>query len=183
MAESIEQQIDSAWQLRREGNQAGALARLSAIYQQARRSQDARLLLAVAGRLAHVLTDLEQLEEAEDLYQQALNASEELGDDCQRAYFLRHQADLWRRCGRGEATCQAYQEAMALIESCGGTDSLELANTMRGKALWHEQQQQTTPAIALWQSSRDIYLRYDIEAGVAEADAHLSQLNDEAPKP
>ena len=170
------QQIAKAWQWRGQGKTVEALELLSALYQQARRSDDQAALLAVAGKLAHVLTDLEQLEEADELYRQAVQVSQQQNDDCQLAYYLRHQADLWRRQGRGGETRDAYQQAIRLIRSCGGEDSLELANAQRGLALWEEQHGQPEQALPLWQTVQVTYARFGVQAGVEEANQYIKLL-------
>ena len=173
MTDDTSQLIETAWNKRREGQPAAALELLSAVYQQAQRSKDQALLLAVAGKLAHVLLDLDRLQEAEELYNQAVTVSQQLGDDCQLAYFLRHQADLWRRQGRGAETRDAYQQAIRLIRSCGGEDSLELANAQRGLALWLEQDGQPQQSLSLWQNLQVLYERLGIHEGAQEAGQHI----------
>ena len=87
------------------------------------------------------------------------------------AYALRHAAEVRSELREYAVAANHIQEAVSLYRSVNDADPLGLANALRISALNDERE-----ARASWLEARDLYQAASVDAGVAEATAHLDHL-------
>ena len=117
-----------------------------------------------------------RLHEALNGYERAANLARSANDTGQRAYALRHMADLHRELGQHRSAESAATEAVALYRQHDGDASLDLANALRVLALAHESLGRSPAAAASWREARSLYLAVGVLPGVHECDQHIAQL-------
>lgn len=125
---------------------------------------------------AHVATDLGSFEDAERRWEAAVRILRTEGDDAQLAHKVRHLGDAVRARGSLREARGHYEEALTLYRGLDGVDLGALANALRRMADIEERLGATKRARDLWEEARSMYERLGVEAGVHEADRHLTKL-------
>ena len=92
------------------------------------------------------------------------------------AHCIRHIADIYQQESNLVEARPLYEESLEVYRSDLETKLLDLANTVRPYALLNEKQGSLEVARMLWEEARQLYGSLRIDAGVAECDAHLRQL-------
>lgn len=109
--------------------------------------------------------------EAVSLHEQALLIFRKLDRPAERAYTLRHVADLHSELGELTKAKREIEEAINFYRDTPYGKPLDLANALRVSALNTERQ-----ANKLWQEARSLYGSLKIDAGVDEAHVHIQHL-------
>jgi tetratricopeptide (TPR) repeat protein len=172
----IDDMLDAAWRARREGRHDEAERGLRDAVDVSRRSGSRLQLIDALKRLAHVLHDARQGEQALPLYEEALALSREEGDALVLAHTVRHLGDLHRGAGRLADAERCYAEALSIYRSAPEPPALDFANALRPAALLKEEQGDTGGARALWSEARAHYDAAGIEPGVEECSRRLARL-------
>ncbi|MEA2695112.1 MAG: hypothetical protein QOJ16_4499 [Acidobacteriota bacterium] len=133
--------------------------------------------------LAQVLRDLGELERrlpdadaARQHYEEAVAIFRELDEPLQLAHTVRHLGDVHYESGRVRLAEPCYHEALELYRDHEHTRSLDLANAIRSLAVLKDDAGEPEEARRLWQEAHDIYVAFDVPAGVAESAARLARL-------
>lgn len=175
MSHPLQTLLDLAWAHRRKEEYqaaAGCLARARALAQ----ADDH----AVHARIEHIGGQLEadqgRPEDALDFAVRALDHARRGEVAGAVAHAQRHVADLKRELGRHAEAVRDYAAALAAYRADPAVDERHLANAQRGHALTLAALGQTAAAATCWREARAIYAAHGIDAGVAEADAHLAEL-------
>jgi tetratricopeptide (TPR) repeat protein len=126
--------------------------------------------------LGQIERDLDHVEAALYHYEEALALYRAEGDVLRVAHTVRHIGDMHRHEGRLELAATCYREALGLYRPHAETQSLDLANAIRGLAILKGDTGETEQARALWEEARHLYLALHVEAGVAESTRRLALL-------
>jgi tetratricopeptide (TPR) repeat protein len=110
------------------------------------------------------------------LYEEAVAFCRGEDDALQLAHTVRHLGDIHQDMGHIDLAEPLYREALKLYGGLGQTPRLELANAIRPLAILKERAGEVEEAIHLWRQARDLYAAVNVQAGVAESSAHISDL-------
>lgn len=97
----------------------------------------------------------------------------ELGMRERLAYAIRHEADILRETGKASEAKPLYLEAEEIYRQIGDQAALDLANTLRGRALANEEIGEIAASKTLWREARGLYDKCKVKAGVDECDEKL----------
>jgi tetratricopeptide (TPR) repeat protein len=178
MSDNFEEPFGRGYQARREGRYADSRAIfLDAVRKAAEHADRPHLAEAFCG-LAQAERDIGNLEAARHHYANAVLLYQQMGPPRQLAYALRHEADVLREMSLFADAEPLYVEAEGIYRMGGDESLLDLANTLRGLALTREATGEATgtqdASRPLWLEARELYARYNVEAGIAQCDQHLS---------
>ena len=95
-------------------------------------------------------------------------------DDLERAYDLRHSSDLARLEARAAAALAEATEAADIYFGLPDR-GLDLANSLRLKALALDALGRSGEAVVDWTEARRLYVDLGVAEGVAECDTRLSR--------
>ncbi len=109
--------------------------------------------------------------EARESYARAGAAARDAGQGLLEGDALRHLSDLDREAGRNAQALSAAEQAVTLYEAAGRP--LDLANSLRLKALALDGLQRPSDARAAWSRARDLYAEAAVSDGVAECEDRL----------
>ena len=126
--------------------------------------------------LAQAERDIGALGPASHQYANATVLYRAMGPPVRLAYALRHEADVLREMCRPAEAEPLYLEAEIIYRQLGASNTLDLANTLRGLALVNESTGKIDQSKKLWTEARKLYGDCNVEAGVAECDTKLSSL-------
>ena len=110
--------------------------------------------------------------DARNAYARAAALARESARPLLRAHALRHLSDLDREARQPVEALAHADQALALYRS-NGADGLDLAATLRLKALALDDLRKPEQAVTAWTDARDLYAAAEAEAGVAECEARL----------
>ena len=117
--------------------------------------------------------DDQRLDDALEPYMEAVALSRENDESLRFAHVLRHLADLYGDLGRWEESGQVYEEALAIYRGRRDASPGDLANALRGFALYEEACGAIKEARSVWEEARKLYASLGVDEGVAECDIHL----------
>lgn len=129
------------------------------------RSIEALLVEARAARRAG------RADEARETYDRTRLAARDAGRPLLEGDALRHLSDLDREAARREQALSAAEQAVTLYETADRP--LDLANSLRLKALALEGLMSRTDARPAWIRARDLYAAAAVADGVAECEERL----------
>ncbi|HSZ64048.1 MAG TPA: tetratricopeptide repeat protein [Terriglobales bacterium] len=176
MPELADDLLLQALQARREHRLADAervLIKAVALYRESGNRAELARALATLGQIER---DQRHLDDALRHYQEALALYRAEDDPQPIAHTVRHVADILREAGRHKMAEPYYLESLKLYRSEAGTDTLDLANAIRGLALLKSDIGEAEPARSLWEEARELYAAVRVDAGVAECDRRLGLL-------
>ncbi len=116
--------------------------------------------------------------DARNAYARAAALSRESGAPVLQAYALRHLSDLDCHSGHPEQALAHAEQAAALYAANGGGASLDMANSLRLRALALDALRRPDQARTVWTEARDLYAALEIAAGVAECETRLERLDE-----
>jgi tetratricopeptide (TPR) repeat protein len=174
MSETFKELFARGYQARRENRIADSRAVFIQGVRSAAEQGDRPSLAEALSGLAQAERDIGNLEAARHHYAGAATLYREIGPPERLAYAIRHEADLLRKEDRFAEAEPLYLEAASIYREQGDEAVLDLANTLRGRALLAESSGKPDAAKSLWQEARQLYGQCNVQAGVAECDEKLS---------
>ena len=127
--------LDDGYAARRAHQPQAALAAFTQAAESARAVADAETLARALAGIGQIHRDLGELDLARDFYQQAVDVCRALNQPLHLAHTLRHLADVLRAQRDFFLSGSCYAEAQGLYSLYPDTAPLDLANTLRGRAL------------------------------------------------
>jgi tetratricopeptide (TPR) repeat protein len=127
---------------------------------------------AQLNRSAQAKRDTGYASDAIALYEQALLHIRKFDRPAERAYTLRHLADLHSQSGEIDKANREINEAISVYRDLPYGTPLNLANSLRVAALNAERKSQQ-----LWREAAELYTLVNIEAGADEARLHIQHLS------
>lgn len=128
--------------------------------------------------LARVERTLREISASLRHYQEAAKLYRERNQPLMLAHTIRHVADILRENGDlTPAAASDYEEALRIYRDHPETEPLDLANTLRGYALFKSATGHPQAAIAFWQEARNLYADVNVQAGVDEAEKQIAALS------
>jgi len=168
--------LGEAYAARRAHQPQAALAAFTQAAESARAAANAETLARALAGIGQIHRDLGDLDQARSFYQQAVDVCRTLNQPLHLAHTLRHLADVLRAQREFFLSRSCYAEAQGLYSLHPDTAPLDLANTLRGRALLEGECGETDWAIEIWSEALDLYRYANVPAGVDEATAHLNRL-------
>jgi tetratricopeptide (TPR) repeat protein len=175
MTESFKDLFARGYKARRENQLAESRAAFIEAVRKAALEADRPLLAEALCGLAQAERGIGNLEAAAHHYANAAILYRELEEREKLAYAVRHQADILRENEKFAEAEPLYREAEGIYRRLGESNTLDLANTLRGLALVSESAAKMEPSRVLWQEARELYSKSNVDAGVAECDSKLSR--------
>jgi tetratricopeptide (TPR) repeat protein len=175
MAETFQEQFAHGYKARKENRLADSRAIFIKAVRQAAEEGDRPALAEALCGLGQAERGIGNLAGARHHYASAAVLYREIGPPERLAYALRHEADILREDGQPAEAEPLYLEAEAIYRQLGEGADLDLANTLRGLALSKESSGGSDVSRALFQQARDLYVKCNVHAGVAECNERLSQ--------
>jgi tetratricopeptide (TPR) repeat protein len=188
MTGAIESLLTQGHQARREH----CLDQARAIYTEAvawcREYNDDGHLAQSLTRLGGIERDLHKIDLSLRLYQEAVAIYRTLGDATHLAHTIRHVGDILRGSNQLVPALPCYEEALAIYRSHPQTNTLDLANTLRGFALLQAALGKPQEAIEMWKEAGTLYNRVwqepgspykegDLSPGIAESQSQIARLS------
>jgi len=170
-----EQLLTQGYQARRDHRLADARALFAEAVDLSRAAGPVILARSLTA-LAQVERDLNNLDAALALYQQAAALYRALSDPLKLAHTVRHAADILRHQNQLDRGATCYIEALDIYRANPQTQPLDLANTLRGFALLKTAAGKNAEAAQLWSEARQLYAEVNVQAGIDEADAQFARL-------
>jgi tetratricopeptide (TPR) repeat protein len=174
MGETFQELFAQGYKARRENRIADSRAIFIKAVRHAAEEADRPALAEALCGLGQAERDIGNLEAARLHYAGAATLYREIGPPARLAYALRHEADLLRKECRSAEAEPLYLEAASIYREQGEEAALDLANTLRGLALVAESSGKPDASRSLWQETRQLYAKCNVQAGVAECDKKLS---------
>lgn len=109
--------------------------------------------------------------EARESYARAGALARESGQNLLEGEALRHLSDLDREAGRNAQALSAAEQAVTLYEGAGRP--LDLANSLRLKALALDGLHRASDARPVWVRARNLYAETAVTEGVSECEERL----------
>jgi tetratricopeptide (TPR) repeat protein len=188
MASTLESLLEQGYQARREHRLADAKRTYEEAVELSRQSNHpADLAIALKG-LGQIERDLQEIEASLQHYQESAGLYRTLDNPLALAHTVRHVGDILRGSNQLAAAKPCYEEALGIYRSHRETNTLDLANTLRGFALLQSSLGQKAEAIALWQEAGDLYNQVwqepgspykesDLAPGIAESQRQIALLS------
>ena len=146
--------------------------------EQARAASNSLQLATALTRLGDIERDLHHAETALGLYQQAVELLRaqpaNIADPLSLAHTVRHVADIALNLHQLDLAGPSYEEALSIYRSHPQTGSLDLANTLRGYALFKTAIGETQTAISFWQEAGTLYNQVWQEPGSPFSESDLA---------
>jgi tetratricopeptide (TPR) repeat protein len=146
--------------------------------EQARAANDSLLLATALTRLGAIERDLHNTETALELYQQSVellrNQPASLADPQTLAHTVRHVADIALELRQPDLAGHSYEEALSIYRRDPQSGTLDLANALRGYALFKTAIGDTDAAISLWREAGTLYNEVWQEPGSPFSQADLA---------
>ncbi len=157
MFDAIESLLQEGYQARRAHRSEDAKAAFAQAEALSRESQDqAHLAQSLAG-LGRIERDQQDICTSIQHYQQAATIYRALDNPLRLAHTIRHIGDILRESGQPDAALPCYEEAMRIYRAHPETNTLDLANALRGYALLQTDMGNISEAIELWQEAGALY--------------------------
>lgn len=150
-----------AGQLRRENRLIEARGDLAEAVDVCRRASIPTDLAFALTRLGQIERDLQNLDAAQRLYEEAAGIFRHEGHTLRLAHAIRHVGDIHQDAGRGHLAGPCYDEALALYRGSKATRRGDLANAVRSMAIHKEQAGEIERARVLWKEARELYASLD----------------------
>ena len=157
METTVESLLNQGYQARREHRLADAKAIYTEAVHQCRSSNDQPHLAQSLTRLGGIERDLGDLDASLQQYQQAVSLYRALNEPLALAHTIRHVGDILRESGQPAPALPCYEEALHIYRNHPETDTLDLANTLRGYALLNSDLGQISEAIESWREAGALY--------------------------
>jgi tetratricopeptide (TPR) repeat protein len=176
MASNAELLLKQGYQARRD-HRYGDAKRIYAEAVGLCRSGDNRALLAQSlTRLGGSERDLGEIEASLAHYEEAVSIYRTLDDPLSLAHTIRHVGDILRELKMLAESAASYAEALDIYRRHPATDTLDLANTLRGFALLKASTGEKEAAISLWREAGSLYSQVGVAPGVAESERQIALL-------
>jgi tetratricopeptide (TPR) repeat protein len=180
--------LEPGYQARREHRLDDAKAAYAAAVEQSRQADKPALLAQSLKGLGGIERDLGNTTAALDRYLEAATIQRNLDNPLSLAHAIRHVADILRENSQTSAALPHYEEALGIYRNHPETNTLDLANTLRGFALLKTTLGETEAAIALWQEAGALYnqvwqepgspfTQADLQPGIAESQRQIALLS------
>jgi len=166
--------LQAAWESRRSGDAAAALAQAELAMQANGLSEDLAARAEILCAVGQFHRDLSAVELAREAYATAAEEFRLAGDRRGLAHALRHQGEIEGELGRLDAAAGLLKEALKLYSDEESAAPLTLANSERALAVVHEARGETAEAARLWLSAYKHYSAAGVAAGIEECEARLS---------
>jgi tetratricopeptide (TPR) repeat protein len=176
MAGNAESLLKQGNQARREHRFGDSKSLCAEAVEQCRSSNDQPLLARALTRLGGSERDLDEIAASLAHYQEAVAIYRTLDDPQNLAHSVRHVGDILRESNRLSEAATSYAEALEIYRRHPDTDTLDLANTLRGFALLKAAIGEADAARSLWQEAGSLYAQVGVEAGVAESKRQITLL-------
>lgn len=173
MHEAIQSRLAQGIEARRAGDSADALAAYAEAVALSRAANDTASLVQSLKGLGQILRDEGDKPAALERYAEAAAVCRELDDPLLQAHTVRHVADIQRELNLAVESEANYRRALAIYRSHPDTETLDLANAVRGYAVLQTAQDKRADAIALWQEAGELYERVWREPGSRYTRANL----------
>ena len=175
---------DNFKELLAEGHRAQKENRLSAsraaffdVVRKAAEEGDRPALAEALGGLAEAEDGIGNCAAARHHYAGAAALYREIGPAKMLACTLRREADLWMQTNQPEEAEPLYLEAENVYRQSGEESALDLAHTLRARALVREAKGETNAARPFWQEACEIYARHEVKDALTECHTKLSPPN------
>jgi len=176
MEKTAESLLKHGYQARRERRLEDARTTFAESADLCRKSNDHHLLAKSLTGLGQIERDLHEIEPSLQHYQEAVAILRSLDDPQSLAHTIRHVGDIQREMNQLTPAEASYAEALAIYRNHPETDTLDLANTLRGYALLKAAIGEKEAAKLLWQEAGTLYAQVDVQAGVTESARQLALL-------
>ena len=188
MEDAVQSLLRQGAQARREDRLADAKRAYEEAIESARRSSDLQSLAAGLTGLGQIERDYGEIDASLQHYGQAVAILRTLDNPLTLAHAIRHVGDILRESNQLALAAPCYEEALAIYRNHPKTNTLDLANTLRGFALLQAALGQKEEAIALWQEAGRLYNQVwqepgspfqqsDLAPGVAESQRQIALLS------
>ncbi len=177
MTDPSDEIMARALQAIREKRWPDAQRDLAAEVDRVRAEETSARLGTMLRNLGEVERKLGDVESARTHYEESVAILRNYGDTLTLAHTVRHLGDVYVELRRPDLARHCYDEALRLYRTHPEAAPLDRANAIRSMALLQHQTAEHAEARILWEQAREIYADLGTEAGVAECDVHLHQLN------
>jgi len=175
-ADAIQELLQEAWDLRVRSRYQQAFACL----------EKARALCQIEdysflGRIAHIdrqiAADQDHWDLAAEYGWKTIEYYRKASDILKLAHALRHQADIMRKLDCGIEAQALYQKALVIYRKEKKTQTIDLANALRGYALNMIDMGLKEQSREVWQEVAGLYAKINLSDGVNEARNWLDRLD------
>jgi len=188
MEKTAESLLKQGYQARREHRLEDARTTFAEAADECRKSNDLPLLAKSLTGLGQIERDLHEIEPSLQHYQEAVAILRTLDDPQSLAHTVRHVGDIQREMNQLVPALSCYEEALAIYRGHPDTNTLDLANTLRGFALLKSELGNPQAAIDLWKEAGALYNRVwqepdspfseaDVAPGIAESERQIARLS------
>lgn len=125
-------------------------------------------------RAARIARNEGRVDDAERLYQSAVDEARRTNAPVALAHGLRHLSDVARTQQHADIALSAGLEAVSIARAIEGLPALDLANALRVAALALQMHHRWNEARPVWAEARGYYAAAGVAAGVDECDAALA---------
>lgn len=171
----IQKLLEDAWVRRRENNYKEAETLVTKAKELCK--EDDFIFL---GRIYHVTMQFEydrkNYTKALQLCQESLSYYKKSKDLNKIAHSTRHIADLEYHLGNYDNSEEFYKASLKLYRENKNTNSLDMANALRGYAILLEKNKKGLEAIQIWTGAKQYYEASNIKAGINEANKKIKLL-------
>ena len=133
------------------------------------------------GRIAHIdrqiAADQEKWDLASEYGWKAIEYYKNAGDPLRTAHAIRHQADIMCRLDCGIEAHALYQKALDIYKKDKNTNTIDLANALRGHALNLVDMGRKQQAYSAWEEVARLYAEIGVSDGVEEAQSWMDHLD------
>jgi tetratricopeptide (TPR) repeat protein len=184
--------LNIGYRARREGRLADAKAAYTRAEELCRESGNAWLLARALARVGGIERDLGETSRALAAYREAVAVLRGLSSGEQNplmlAHTVRHVGDILHEGGQSAEALRCYQEALSIYRGNPETESLDLANALRGYALTLAELGERDAAREAWREAGKLYdsvwrepgspySQADLAPGVAESERQIALLS------
>jgi tetratricopeptide (TPR) repeat protein len=174
MANAIESLLKEGYEARRAHHSNDAKAAFAQAVALSQESQNQTLFAQSLTGLGQIERDLGEIEASLEHYQQAVSIFRALDNPLRLAHTIRHAGDILRESNQHAPALPCYEEALAIYRSHPETNTLDLANTLRGFALLQSELGKPQAAIELWKEAGALYNQVWQEPGSPFKEADLA---------
>ena len=187
MSAAIESLLKEGYQARRAHRPNDAKAAFAQAVALCEEHQNQFLLAQSLTGLGQIERDLGEIDTSLQHYQQAVSIFRTLDNPLRLAHTVRHVGDILRESNQPAPALPCYEEALAIYRSHLETNTLDLANTLRGYALLQAERGNPQVAIGLWKEAGTLYNQVwqkpgspfsesDMTPGIAESKKQIALL-------
>jgi tetratricopeptide (TPR) repeat protein len=173
MASTVESLLNQGYQARGEHRHANAKAIYTEAIDLCTSSNDQPHLAQSLTGLGQIERDLGETDSALEHYQDAVAILRTVDEPQSLAHTVRHVGDILRESSQPNLALSCYEEALAIYRSHPETNTLDLANTLRGSALLQADLGNSQAAIEMWKEAGQLYNQVWQEPGSPFSEADL----------